>query len=84
MFFNWISKFYHINLENKESKVVIEKSASVKSLNEKLDEFVDDLDNLVNSYQRNTSKPKQTSHKKPKQSNNFDPMDPSSYSDIPR
>lgn len=53
-------------------------------MNEKLDEFVDDLDNLVNSYQRNTSKPKQTSHKKPKQSNNFDPMDPSSYSDIPR
>jgi hypothetical protein len=56
-------------------------------MNEKLDEFVDDLDNLVNSYQRsnnNTTKPKQTSHKKPKQSNNFDPMDPSSYSDIPR
>jgi hypothetical protein len=65
--------------------VVIEKSASLKNMNEKLDEFVDDLDNLVNSYQRNnTSKPKQTSHKKPKQPNNFDPMDPSSYSDVPR
>lgn len=58
-----------------------------KSLNDKLDEFVDDLDNMVSSYQRNDLKNKSktdTGNKKQKKALANDPMDPSSYSDCPK
>ena len=56
-------------------------------MNDKLDEFVDDLDNMVSSYQRNDLKNKSktdTGNKKQKKALANDPMDPSSYSDCPK
>ena len=58
-----------------------------RSVPENLDEFVEDLGELVSSYERgDKNKPKQQQqyHKKQKQSQDLDPMDPASYSDIAR
>lgn len=77
--------FFSLSLNLKEAPKKVE---DVKSIQEKLDEFMQDIAEtktqvVPNKETSKQEKPKATKKYKPN-NDSLDPMDPASYSDIPR